>query len=717
MRLTGKLTLRLLRAQPGRTVMALLAIVLSAAMLTAIVGFLESAENAMRDQVIAWSGRQHISVRGLNILETALVKDHAAVAESWTDEDDPGTLKLRLTREFLSDPEAALKSTPLAALALAFSDAQVELNRPLIALEAPNAPSPLGEGFVRMTQFLMGVVVACAIVVIANGFSISLSERTRRIGLLRSAGATSRQMFGSVLLEALLLSLIGIPVGIGAGVLLQWGVLSLVMVILGDAFSDLSGLALRPALSWRLVVVPGLVALVTVLVSALRPAARAARVAPLSAIRETGEVTVRARDVRSPKWVQRLFGLEGTLALRTMRRNRRKYLTGILALTAASALFISVASFAAMAQRSAGSGLEGAPAYGMMLELGGPKDAAIAEMDELVATYTEGDGMRIQSLRIEALFDGNPWQIGLVPLPDADLRTWGNQEGFDADALLTADTSAFILLNRQLIPLFDGETLPAVPLALPLMAYENWDGTAPKDAEPFLTVQVAAATSAPYPNAGPYSNLQLVTGKTHYDAVFAALSDIISQDMARERVSTSYGFNTGRGKEFATAAQALIDRLVQEGSLTYGSVNNMAETQALSHRLILVVKLFVYGFIFMLTLIAVTSVVSTLSTGVALRLRQFALLRSAGMTPEGVKRTLRLESVLYAVYTCMLGIPLGLLIALGMHRMLGDGTPFVPAWGAVIAVIPAAFLVSWLTLMISSRKLFTLRIADTLRGL
>ena len=243
MRLIARLTARLLKAFPGRTAMAVLAIALSAAMLTAIVGFLQSAEDAMLRQVMEQNGRQHVKVDGLNGVQQLLVGELAAVQETWTQQDAPGVLFVRFRREALSDPEAVLKSAPLAALAFVWADVDVDFNRELIALEAPGAV-PMGEGFMHMTRFLMGVVVVCAVVVIANGFSISLSERTQRFGLLRSAGATARQIYASVLVEAWLLSLVGIPLGIVAGVLLQWGVLAVVRMILGDARRGVAAAAL-----------------------------------------------------------------------------------------------------------------------------------------------------------------------------------------------------------------------------------------------------------------------------------------------------------------------------------------------------------------------------------------------------------------------------------------------------------------------------------------
>lgn len=696
MRLILRLTARLLRAQTGRALMTLLAIVLATAMLTAIAGFLESAGNAVLDQVIASNGRQHMKVTGLGPLQVLLVKEHSAVEEAWTDPDAPDTLNIRLSKEFLTDPETMLNSLPLAALAVVFSDARVDLNLELVALETPEAPSPLGEGFVRMTGLLMAVVAACAIVVIANGFAISLSERTRRIGLLRSAGATARQMYASTLFEALLLALFGIPLGIAAGVLLQWGVLTLVMAILGDTFTGLTGVALRPALSLRLVCVSGLVALGTVLVSALRPARRAAGIAPLTAVRETGEVFVRARDARTPRWVKRLFGLEGVLAMRTMRRNRRKYMVGILSLTAAGALFISVASFALMAQRSASSGMQEEQPYDILLEMTGPDAALLDEAGALVKRYANGDFLVQQDLRLDALFpDGQRLSVSIVSVPDGP-----------PDALLYDPYE--MLLNASDAFVF--------PLMLPLLAQENWNGDAQDGDVPFLELSVVRQVDAPPEAAWLYGSIQLFTSQAHFDNVFAALSVALGDQAARERLSVRYWLNDDGTGAFVTDARAMIDQSAAQEHLMYGFVQDMASNRVLAGRLVLVVKLFVYGFVFMLMLIAVTSVVSTLSTGVALRQRQFALLRSAGMTPQGVRRMLRLESVLYAAYTCVLGIPLGLGIALAMHRMLHDGLAFQPAWGAVLAVIPAAYLISWLTLMLSSRKLTTLLIADTLRG-
>ena len=203
---------------------------------------------------------------------------------------------------------------------------------------------------------LIVLIVVGSVALIYNAFAISVSERSRQFGMLAGAGATSRQIYRSVLFEALVVGGVGIPLGLAAGV----AGIGVTLQCLEGALTSLMELTSDASVTFHLVVsVPALlvaaaVALVTVLASAWFPARRAAKNTAIDAVRQTDDIRLRPRQVRGNRAVRRLFGMEAELALKNFRRNRRRYRATILSLVISLVLFISVSTFSQTLQESVG---------------------------------------------------------------------------------------------------------------------------------------------------------------------------------------------------------------------------------------------------------------------------------------------------------------------------------------------------------------------------
>ena len=179
--------------------------------------------------------------------------------------------------------------------------------------------------FYAVLYGLAGVIIALimfgSISLIYNAFSISVSERTKQFGLLSSIGATKKQLRKMVFFEALVVSAVGIPVGVLAGV----GGIGITLHFVGDMMSDLEEIPLRLCVSAGAIIVACIISLVTVLISAWIPSNRATRGSAIEAIRQTTDIKAKAKDVKTSKLVYKLFGFPGMLANKHYKRNRKKY--------------------------------------------------------------------------------------------------------------------------------------------------------------------------------------------------------------------------------------------------------------------------------------------------------------------------------------------------------------------------------------------------------
>ena len=148
---------------------------------------------------------------------------------------------------------------------------------------------------------LVGIIAFGSISLIYNAFSISVSERTRQFGLLSSIGATKHQLTGSVLFEAFFLSIIGIPLGILSGII-GIGITFFFTgdMIAGFLYSD-SDVTLSLHASIPALLAAVLVSLITILISAYLPARRAMKGSAIEAIRQSKDIIIRPRKVKTAK--------------------------------------------------------------------------------------------------------------------------------------------------------------------------------------------------------------------------------------------------------------------------------------------------------------------------------------------------------------------------------------------------------------------------------
>ncbi|HIS65359.1 MAG TPA: ABC transporter permease, partial [Candidatus Avoscillospira avistercoris] len=208
-----------------------------------------------------------------------------------------------------------------------------------------------------LSAIVIGLIMFGSISLIYNAFSISVSERTKQFGLLSSIGATRKQLRGMVLFEALVVSVIGIPIGILSGIL---GI-GVTLLFVGDLFATLlagEGVPMTLCISAPSILVAIVVALVTVLISAWIPSGRATKITAIEAIRQSRDIRPDKKVRRSSGLTYRLFGLPGVLASQHYRRSRKKYRATIFSLFMSIVLFVSASAFTDYMVTMAGQGLD-----------------------------------------------------------------------------------------------------------------------------------------------------------------------------------------------------------------------------------------------------------------------------------------------------------------------------------------------------------------------
>jgi len=191
------------------------------------------------------------------------------------------------------------------------------------------------------------IIILMSVIVISNGFRVSAGERATQFGILKSTGATKHQIRATVMYESVLLSVVGIPIGIILGLILAFVGVQVSNHILYD-LNNLTQIMIQEltihvnfVIAWQAIVIAILLSFVTVLISAWRPANKASKTSAIDSIRGVGEVKLKTKQLRTNPLVSKLFGFEGTLAAKSIKRSRRNFRASVVSLTIAVVMFVT----------------------------------------------------------------------------------------------------------------------------------------------------------------------------------------------------------------------------------------------------------------------------------------------------------------------------------------------------------------------------------------
>ena len=611
--------------------------------------------------------------------------------------------------------------------------------------------------FYSLAAIIIALIVFGSVSLIYNAFSISVSERTRQFGLLSSVGATRKQLRRMVLFEALAVSIVGIPLGILVGI----GGIGITLLLIGDKFFSIVrvDIPMRLCVSWQAVVIAAVIALVTVLISAWIPSKRATGVSAVEAIRQSMDIKVSGRPVRTSKLAYKLFGLPGVLAGKHYKRNRKKYRTTVVSLFMSIVLFVSAAAFTDYMMESAEGGLA-SDQFDLIYAAESDASSAMtpdALLDLLFSdqnvtggTYTKKQFLQgdISREYVTAMYadrfadfgmereDAAPKELSisgyLYFVADAEfnrlLEKYNLKEAdyYDRDKPLGIALDRNIELDRRLEKYVTLDTLQGDGCMIEGLYYVEIDGYYRKDSR----IDENGNKVVLYQNRDnendiielPYeesfAKYTLRSEKTIEEAPFfvsrstpVAINMIYPYSML-ESVVPEAALNQFRNTEYfltssnhAASFENLATMLTGNG-LSSRQLFDYAANAETNRNVITIIRVFAYGFIVLISLIAAANVFNTISTNISLRRREFAMLKSVGMTQKGFRRMMNYECLLYGSKALLLGLPVSCGITYLIYRAVTTAyeTSFHLPWAAIGIAVLSVFLVVFATMMYSMSK-------------
>ena len=618
---------------------------------------------------------------------------------------------------------------------------------------------------------LVLLVMFGSISLIYNAFSISVSERTRQFGILKSIGATKKQIRASVRYEALLLSAVGIPFGmlvgcLGIGITL-WAIRDVFIALVPSASTEMR-LALHPIA----LLIAALIALITVLISAAVPARRAAHLQPIDAIRQSADVKAKPREVKTSKLTEKLFGFEGTMGAKNFKRNRKGYRAAVLSLFMSIVLFISASSFCTYLTDMVETLTENAnydvfayvPVYAAKDVMTEIRDfEGVTRAAYFYPESMDADGYLAETALLTDTFKSVPSHtlsnrneqdyvpVEVLYLEDDLFRTLCKASGIDPEPYFDPENPNGVLMNaditetvhlagnkvkRYRYDLFKDDALPASVTTKKIQRREgliweyHWDDEAGEVRIAYYPeaywrqVMEGAAETHSYTMDINRAELVLTEDEAAETVTYSFDAFVKSDDfcLPQNYASLIYPFSKLDASTFDSEKQAQLYfaaknhkavreallELIENSDYKYNAyVGDAAEERENSRMIVGVVNTFAYGFIILISLIAAANVFNTISTAIMLRRREFAMLKSIGMTDRGMRRMLSYECMIYGLRALLFGLPVSVGVTYLIHRIVGQELErsFYMPWHSVAIAVGSVFLVVFATMLYARHKL------------
>ncbi len=619
------------------------------------------------------------------------------------------------------------------------------------------------------------IIILTSVYCIKNSFNISITEKIRQYGMLASVGATRRQIKSSVKTEAAMLGVVGIPVGTMSGILA-----ALVLVKVVNALSaGWLNFALSFHTSLPALILAVILSIATIYFSATGSARRAAKVTPLEAIRNTKEIKIKSAKLKTPAIIGRIWGIGGVISYKNIKRNNKKYRTTVTSIVICSVTFIVISYFMSMAFSMVGMSYASTD-YNIGINMSYKKDIDIEKLSKLVSgiegvdDYLVGARYDFDVSKPEytkeygeycgQLYDDSEDVSQEFLITVLDNKSY---DKYASDAGIKNAATGAILVNKGTFDVYNENSLKYVKKEMELYKYKAGDtiecgynvyddASSDENAVEGNTESstddnnaVEGDTESSVDDNNGYVDEETINNgvRKTVDVTIAGVTDKVPIGYKGYSYTTllfmnQKGFESlwadGKsGNELKPGYASYSAYVVAENADEYQDtfeketegnpeysqisfyVSNLDKQMRDEKSLFTLLGVFAYGLIVVIALIGITNIINTLSTGMELRSREFATLRSIGMTDKQFAGMVRLESVFISVKALVIGVPLGILISyllcVMMNRMDG-AVIYKPPYKAIILCIVVVIILIYAIMKLSMTKLRHNNIIETIKN-
>jgi len=584
----------------------------------------------------------------------------------------------------------------------------INVNTYLIALETnPISNSGIG-GLGIVVGIVIGIIVFTSIFCIKNSFDISITEKIKQYGMLRSVGATKKQIKRNVFYEATILGIIGIPLGILLGFIASRILIVISNYYLADGFAE--GLKLEFAFSWLAIIVAIILGIVTIYFSAFRSAKRASKVSPIDSIRNSANIKINPKKIKSPKLIKNIFGMGGEISFKNLKRNKKKYRTTVISIVVSVFVFIALSGFMGLAFQQVDHELEisdfnislstsnmNTESYNKFIEttkLNGIEDYSIFRNSEISFTGSHYNKEYQELLKLE-LNPNTPNYLSIISIGKEQYKKYVNSLGLNYDDI----KDKAILVDKEYVTTYDDND-KLITKYIREFDFNKGD---------VIDSTITSTNKNVKFEIGEVTEIKPF-GLKGINARWIIVSDEVFDEVAKSPSLAIYY----KSKD-ANKLQNELDEYLKGENY---SINNIDENVKTMSKLFTLIGIFLYGFIIVISLIGITNIFNTITTNMELRKQEFAMLKSIGMTTKEFNRMIRLESLFMGIKSLFFGVPIGVALSYVIYHFLSEesGLPYkLPIVAIIIAVVVVFILIS-LIMKYSMSKINKQNTIETIRN-
>ena len=580
------------------------------------------------------------------------------------------------------------------------------LNNELLRWEALKFSDSTFSMLLSIAEVVIFIIIFTSVFCIRNSFAISTTEKMRMYGMLSSVGATKKQIKKSVLTEGFILGLIAIPIGIICGIIAVFVLLKIVNLLLGEyLFNNIDGMVFK--VSFIAIIISIILGFVTIYFSAISSAKKASKVSPIDNLRNTNDIKISSKKLKTPKLIKNVFKTGGVLAYKNLKRSKKKYRTTVVSLTVSIFVFISMFTFINEGFKQSGNYYQN---YDYNYRITFNNNSSMDEINEIrnldsvnasYLVYYAKSSILIDDISkinpkesLECEYDKNDKcikkyaRLNIILLDDSTFKSYvkrvkGNYDHLKDKGILT-DMDRF----------YDNKSKKEYEDRI--YTYKSGDTITSKLNGNNISVGVGMISNImPYGFENVYSNGgYIVLNNKYFNNI-----DYYGCDLMIDSLNTE---------------QLTNDILDIDSELNYYDMDEEAKAEK---SIVIVISIFLYGFIGVITLIGVTNIFNTITSNMELRQKEFAMLKSVGMTKKEFNHMINLETLFYSSKSLIYGSILGIIGSYFVHRAF-DGkldTQFVLPYKAILICVLFVFIVVYMIMKYSINKINRQNMIETIR--
>ncbi len=556
---------------------------------------------------------------------------------------------------------------------------------------------------ISMLYAVIGVVIVIIIITsvfcIRNSFAISTMEKSREYGMLASIGATKKQIKRSVIMEGVMQGIIGVPLGILAGILADAILIKVVNLLSNNSlFNTGGGLILDITLAP--IIVASILGFIVIYLSSITSARKASKVSPIDNLRNAEHIKLNSKMLKTPKIISKIFKTGGVISYKNLKRSKKKYRTTVISITISIFAFISMNAFINETFKRSRDYYTDYD-YNIVINsrdiqnhLSDIKN--LKNINNTFVLYEYTGYIRIDDLSHVKKYNDNAEYkngINLAPLAldDETFKKYAKKIGVDYNKVKDKG----ILYNMY--HYYDESK--NIDVEAERYSYKQGDILEGKinDTLEDIKIEIGAVTLTP-----PY-----MMEHHYYGGGYIVFNKDYNKTNLPFRIAR-VGINTNESDKVEEEIKKIDDNL---------NVTNFDSEYKEDKNMVLIISIFLYGFITVITLIGVTNIFNTITSNMELRSREFAIFKSIGMTKQEFNRMINLETIFYSSKSLLYGNILGIIGAYFIHRAFSENLSykFILPYKAILISIIFVFIIVNIIMKYSLKKINKQNIIETIR--